>query len=141
MSEFLDQLKQSVDNGVFNSDAAKKINEVDALADKKLAAGLDNLEMVKATAANPVPASQDEVEKANLEYQNAMELIIERDKLLNIIATLIDIDYQVNESIRDMNEYVEETAARLDIANPKHSEVFETINKIREKYKSVNINQ
>jgi len=77
MSDFLEKLKKAADTGEFNSEAAKKILEINELADKKLGNGteadLENLkeklkrrvagelEEVKATEAVPEEVEATEV--------------------------------------------------------------------------------
>ena len=83
MSKFLEELKKAADTGEFNSDAAKKINEIDELAEKK-ATGMSVDELTesleKRIEANPaVAVTEEEALELNSQYEKKMEEIKKQD--------------------------------------------------------------
>jgi len=121
MSKFLEELKKAADTGEFNSDAAKKINEIDELAEKK-ATGMSVDELTesleKRIEANPaVAVTEEEALELNSQYEKKMEEIKKQDAENKRIAlaetaktqlkTLIEIEDMVKLSIQDMMFHIE----------------------------------
>jgi len=142
---FLDNLKQSLDKGEFNSEAAKTINQLDELANgalhraKQGSGGIEqNLqtEIKKHNMAAP-PVTKAEAEEANRIAEAQMEAVKENNAVLKVIATLLNIEEMVYESVKDMTYHIYEIEDRFDIENPAHKEIFVAVNKIKEKYGSL----
>jgi hypothetical protein len=111
MSKFLEDLKKAADSGEFNSDAAKKINEISEAAEDK-ATNMDTNELEsslkKRMEETPVePLSDDEITELNSEYEEKMAEIKEVDAANNQLAILIEIEDMVKASINDMLEHVD----------------------------------
>ena len=155
MSDFLENLKKAADNGEFNSEAAKKILEVNELAEKKLAganspedleklktslierAKADEVEETKDLKAIP---SEEEVLELNSEYEKKMEQIKKLDIVNAQLATLIEIEDMVVLSIEDMFSFVTELDNRFTLEfeekNPIFDNLYQKIEEIKLKYKS-----
>ena len=90
MSDFLENLKKSVDEGTFNSEAAKKINTVDELAEEKLeeksTGEIDEALHERVFAGGIRTVDEDEVAKLNSEYEEKMK---ERAKEEILLAQLL----------------------------------------------------
>lgn len=140
MSEFLKNLKQAVDDGEFNSDAANKINEIGNAAEK--IKFTDN-EEVEAKAKEridkiePEVVSEEEIEKIKSDYEMKMAEIEKQDIVNRQLATLIQIEDMVNLSILDMFGFVDE----LDVVFEKelkedsaYSDLANKVNKIKTKF-------
>ena len=73
MSDFLDNLKKSVEEGEFNSEAAKKINQVDDLAEQvleeKSVQEIEDSVLDTAVAGGVRTVDEDEVARLNSEYE------------------------------------------------------------------------
>ena len=146
MSDFLENLKKAADNGEFNSEAAKKILEVNELADRKLKE-LDTEQLQdslqKRMEESPVPEtklSEEEVLELNSEYEKKMEQIKLVDTANLQLATLIEIEDMVKASIGDMMGHVDELEARfekeLEAENQFFGDLYLKIEEIKTKYKS-----
>lgn len=139
MSEFLENLKKAADEGIFNSEAAKKILEVNELADKKLGKGtpedfeklketlekrLENTDKTKETKS----LTEEEVIEINSEYEKKMKKIKETDVANAQIATLLEIEDMVKASITDMFDFIGtlnvEFKDKLDESRSKYSDEF-----------------
>ena len=107
MGEFLDDLNKAVESGEFNSDAAKKINEIDKLANSKtLAQSLEDLD--KRLEANGVKdVSAEEVATLNSQYEKQMEKFKEDDMINAQTTTLIEIQNMVKLTISDMFDFID----------------------------------
>ena len=142
MAKFLDDLKNAVDKGEFNSDAAKKINEIDKLADKKENAfGLIGKRLDETGYAKSV--SEEEAAAINSDYEKKMEEIKKQNMVNKQLATLIEIEDLVKADINDMMSFIDELedkfAKEFDEENPICGELNQKIEQIKLKYNS-NIN-
>ena len=134
MSSFLKNLKDAVDNGEFNSDAAKKINEIDMLADTTITTKKSDKIEIKTV-------SDEEVALINSEYEKQMENIRIIDEINNKIKTLIDIDEMILNSVIDMNTFILEIknkfSAEFDGNDTRFTKLQEKINELNSKYGSI----
>ena len=139
MSEFLDNLKNAVEKGNFNSEAAKKINEIDKLADEKkgstpqlnyIADKIDDgtIKLKKGT--------EEEIESAMTEYEEKMEKFKKQDLILNQIAALQNMSFMIQMSIQDMNEFIRTLEEKFDVSDDENKALFDEINAMKKKYKT-----
>lgn len=159
-SSFLENLKKSVEEGEFNSEAAKKILEIAELADRK-AKGMTVDELNKNVGDRvkesglAKPVSEEEALELNSEYEKKMaeiKLIEDENKrvadLRNMIdtqlKTLIEIEEMVKASFEDMHSFVDELENKFekefDEENPMFADLAQKIDEISNKYSSININ-
>lgn len=146
MSDFLENLKKAADNGEFNSDAAKKILEINELADTKIGSGSpEEVEKLKETIEKRQegviePVSEEKAIEANTEYEKKMELFKKQDAVNNHLATLIEIEDMVKLSIADMMGHVEELESgfkkELETKDPMFNDLASKIEEIKSNYKS-----
>lgn len=144
---FLENLKKAVETGEFNSDAAKKIIEINKLADNKinrttkidLDKSIEDLEKSiedKLKIGGIRTVSEEEAKMYNSQYEEKMQEITKTDAENKRIADLIDaadnqlsvlteIEDMVKLSINDMMTFVEEL-------KQKFSKEFEEKNSITE---------
>jgi len=139
-SQFLEGLKKAADTGEFNSEAAKKINEIDELANKKKNAfGLVGDRIEKSGYAESV--TEEEAEELNSEYEKKMEKIKKQDVVNIQLATLIDIEHMVKLSVEDMMSFVNELednfSKEIEEENPMYGELSLKIENIKSKYNSI----
>jgi hypothetical protein len=147
-SDFLNNLKKAVDTGEFNSDAAKKINEVDELATKKFGVNFSSeeelsalnekiIETAKADGVKTV--SKEEVAEINSKYDKEMELIRQKDAANKFLANLIDIEDTVMACVIDMFSYVNELDDNLKDKwdNPIYTSLKLKVDEIKSKYSSI----
>lgn len=149
MSEFLDNLKKAADMGEFNSDAAKKILDINKLADSKLGNGskedLENLKKnIEEKYKNSVePVTEEKALEANSEYDRKMDQLKKMDFINAQIATLTDIEDAVKLTIEDMFSFVDELEKQfkkmLEDNDPLLKPLSDKIEEIKSKYSS-NIN-
>jgi hypothetical protein len=148
---FLDNLKKAVETGEFNSEAAKKIIEIDKLADeKKNALGLVTDRIEKSGFAKSV--SEEEAAVLNSDYEKQLALIKKQDEenkriadLTNLVdtqlATLVEIESMVKLSIEDMLLFADELEGRFQLEfkaeNPMFGELSQKIKQIKSKYNSI----
>ena len=117
-NNFLDNLKKAVETGEFNSEAAKKIIEINKLADIKLnqaaststdpTKALENSLDERLNKAGVKTVTAEEAQELNSQYEQRMEAIRLQDTINQQVATLIDIEDMVKASIDDMFSYVTE---------------------------------
>jgi hypothetical protein len=134
-SPFLENLKNAVDKGEFNSEAAKKINAIDELADGKIDSEEKVEERLKTAGIKTV--TEEEAEVINAEYEKKMLEIKERDLVLQQIKTLQEIDETVMLSVMDMRDFIQTLEESFDKENPIHVDIFTEIEKIKNKYSSI----
>lgn len=146
MSDFLENLKKAADNGEFNSDAAKKILEVNELANQKSSElDTDQLKesLQKRMEESPVPetkVTEEEMLELNSEYEKKMEQIKVTDTANAQLAILIEIEDMVKASIGDMFEFTDELEAKFEkefeAENPFFGDLHLKIEELKSKYKS-----
>ena len=150
-SSFLENLKKSVDNGEFNSEAAKKIIEIDKLADeKKNALDLVQDRLEKSGYAKSV--TEEEVTALNSQYEIEMEAIKKKDEenkkiaemhniADNSLRTLLEIEDMVKASIIDMFSYVDELNSEFGNEFKNENLIFgelsQKLKQIQSKYSSI----
>ena len=150
MNDFLNNLKKAADNGEFNSDAAKKINEISELADIKLTGNTEtNIEKLKEslkkriTDTNKTNAvTEEEALELNSEYEKKMEKIKKQDAVNTQLATLIEIEDMVKASILDMFSFTDELENKFEkefkLKDPMFDDLVKKIRKIKNKYNYIN---
>jgi hypothetical protein len=148
MSEFLENLKKAADNGEFNSEAAKKINQINELAETKLTGNSENdIENLKEILKERIENSEIETvseEKAlelNSEYERKMEEIKKQDAINTQLATLIDIEDMVKLSVGDMFSFINELDNKFEKEFkeeiPMFGDLLVKIKEIKSKYNSI----
>jgi hypothetical protein len=144
MGTFLDDLKKSVETGEFNSEAAKKIIEVNKLADEKEKQNpfklvIDRIE--KSGFAES--ATEEEAIVLNSEYEKKMEEIKKQDAVNKQLATLIEIEDMVKATINDMMSFVDELEHKFekefDAEDPMFGELNQKIEQIKTKYSEITL--
>jgi predicted SprT family Zn-dependent metalloprotease len=137
-SDFLKNLKNAVETGEFNSDAAKKINEINNLADTKTASESEQALNKRLESVGVKILSEDDVE-LNSQYEQKMEEIKKQDAANKVLATLIEIEDMVKASIEDMLSHVieleDEFSKEFETKNPIYGDLSQKIEQIKTKYK------
>jgi hypothetical protein len=139
---FLENLKKAVEDGDFNSDAAKKIIEINELADTIAPTGDAEANLEKRLKeAGVKTVTEEEAALINSEYEKKMEEVKKQDAVTKQLATLIDIEEMVKASIDDMQSYIEELEHKFEKEfteeNPMFGELYQKIDEIKSKYKSI----
>jgi predicted nuclease with TOPRIM domain len=149
MSEFLENLKKAADNGEFNSEAAKKILEINELADTKIGDGSPkDLEKLKESLEKRVKEAgevkavrEEEALELNSEYEKKMEQIKKLDMVNAQLATLIEIEDMVKASVEDMFSFTDELETRFEkefvAEDPMFGDLFQKIEELKSKYNAV----
>lgn len=137
-SDFLKNLKNAVETGEFNSDAAKKINEINNLADTKTASESEQALNKRLESVGVKILSEDDIE-LNSQYEQKMEEIKKQDAANKVLATLIEIEDMVKASIEDMLSHVIELedkfSKEFETKNPIYGDLSQKIEQIKTKYK------
>lgn len=149
MGNFLEDLKNAADSGEFNSEAAKKIIEINELADKKIGDGTEaDVERLKDAVNKRVPeteevksVSEEDALELNSEYEKKMAQLKKIDTVNAQLATLIEIEDMVKASIVDMFSFVEELNIVFDKEfeeeDPLYGDLSQKLEQIESKYKSI----
>lgn len=139
MSEFLNDLKKSIDDGKFNSDAAKKINLIDEEANHIDPNKAEKLIEKRLKESGTKVSSEEDVVGKNLEYDKKMEDIKHRDVILQQIATIQEMEHMVSLSVQDMFEFLKtlETNFNFDEENETNKELYDEIKRVKEKFSSI----
>lgn len=151
MNPFLENLKNSVDKGEFNSEAAKKIIEISKLAETKVPVGgfkseedlkeLQNSIDKRVQGAGVKSVSEEEALKLNSDYEKKMQEIKEEDAINQQVVTLVDIEDMVKLSIRDMLSFVTELEDKfkkeIEEKKPTHIVLATKIEELKNKYSTI----
>jgi hypothetical protein len=133
MNPFLENLKKSVETGEFNSEAAKKIIEIDKNADN--AKGLilteeEKNELAKkrlGTVLEGAVVTEEEVLKLNSEYDKKMAEVKKQDAVNKQLATLIEIEDMVKLSVDDMVSFIKELEDKFKKEFDENDPIFEKL--------------
>jgi len=159
MSDFLEKLKNAVENEEFNSEGAKKILEVNKLAENKIDMGIERLKetLMKREASSEEldetkAVSEEEMLELNSQYEEKMKALKDEERKNKEIAdhenmvhqqliTLMDIEAMVKASIGDMFEFVDGLESRFDeeleAKDPRFVDIILKIKEIKSNYKSI----
>ena len=142
MGTFLDDLKKSVETGEFNSEAAKKIVEVDKLAEEKAKGNAFKMVIDRLEKAGFVESgTEEEAIVINSEYEKEMEKIKKQDAVNKQLATLIDIEDMVKATVNDMMSFVDELEDKFkkefEAEDPMFGELNQKIEQIKTKYNEI----
>ncbi len=135
-SDFLNNLKKAVETGEFNSEAAKRFNEINERANIAVNNSLSINQMEK-IEENLKSVSEEEAALAEKKYWEKMEEIKEKDLILQQIKTLIEVEESVAASVLDMKGFIDTLEESFDKHNPSHQSLFTEIEKIKSKYSSI----
>lgn len=137
MSNFLDNLKKAVDNGEFNSDAAKKIDEIGKLAEVLSANGVNVKKAVEERLENSGIRLVTDEDNAILEREFDKKLsAMNKEELLDKqLAMLIDIEDTVLLSIGDMLSHIQDLKENFG-DKLENTKLNKKIEEIELKYKS-----
>ena len=143
MGKFLDDLKNAVNEGDFNSEAAKKIIDIDKntgntrgllLTDEEK----EKLEKNKKTMLN---VTEEDAASANLEYAKKIEIIKKQDALNGQLRMLAEIEDTIKASIAYILSFVDELkdkfSKEFEAADPLFGELLEKSKQIKDKYSSI----
>jgi hypothetical protein len=138
MSSFLDNLKKAVETGEFNSDAAKKINEISELASNITKSEKELEESLNERLLNSgiKTVTEEEVKTFNSEHDEKMSAIRKQDAINLEIKTLIEVEEMVALTIGDMFEHLKSVKERNSLDDPANSDLAKKIEEIELKYKS-----
>ena len=151
MSTFLDDLKNSVEKGEFISEAAKKIIEINKLAETKVPVGgfkseedlkeLQNSIDKRVQEAGVKSIGEEEALKLNSEYEKQMEIIKKRDAINQQLVTLVDIEDMVKLSIKDMLSFVTELEEKfgkeIEALDPAFKDLAVRLEELKNKYSTI----
>ena len=137
MSDFLDNLKNSLDKGEFNSEAAKKILDVDKRAENAKGLSEEDQKKLKELIAKEA-VSPEEAAKHNTEYEAKMKALKEIDGVNAQLANLIDMEDMIEASIKDMmgfiNELEDKFSKQIEEKNPIYDQLRLKIEAIKLRY-------
>ena len=133
MNPYLENLKKAVETGDFNSEAAKKIIEIDKNADN--AKGLFLTEEEKNELAKKrldavlegTVVTEEEILKINSEYDKKMEEIKKQDAVNKQLATLVEIEDMVKLSVDDMISFIKELEDKFKKEFEENNPIFEKL--------------
>ena len=148
MSDFLENLKKAADEGEFNSEAAKKILEINELADKKIGEATPaDLERIQESLEKRqgeelvAPVSEEKVIEVNTEYEKKMAQLKKLDAVNAQLAILIEIEDMVKLSVEDMFGFTDELEAKFkkefETEDPMFGDLSQKIEEIKSKFKSI----
>jgi len=136
--DFLKNLKDSLDKGEFNSDAAKKINEIDSKADemmKSKSIGVINKSVedkIKSTGIKNI--GKDQLEELNSQYEKQMNERAKEEIILATIATFENIEFEIDSKINDLIGLINDVNRDYDNDDEKCVELFKKIKELQDKY-------
>jgi hypothetical protein len=141
MSDILKNLQDALDNGDFNSEAAKKIKEIDERADDfaemKTTEQMEESLIGKAVEEGGIKTGEDvdkeKVAELNSEYEKKMEERAKEEVVYATIAGLMNLDEELEEKLYGLGVYVRNLRAEY-MGNPLNDDLFKKLDELEEKY-------
>ena len=138
MSNFLENLKNAADNGEFNSDAAKKINEIDEKANDftkmKTTEQMEESLTEKALEVGIKTVSEEDVAKLNSEYEEKMKIRAKEEILLATVVTMINMDEEINGKVEELRLFIADQKKQFDPEDDVHKELYKKIDELTFNY-------
>jgi len=144
-SDFLNNLKKTVEAGEFNSEAAKKIIEIADLADRKIGSTVAIDAAMEAAEREGAIQTVTEQEAAalNSAYEAKMANIKKQDAINLQIATLVDFEDIIKASVDEMFSFIEELDAKFEAEfkseDPMFGELYQKIENLKSEYNKIKI--
>ena len=139
---FLNDLKKAVEDGNFNSDAAKKINEIDKQANKlnkeKSQEELKQSINEKVEESGVKNVDKDKVSELNSEYEEKMQHRAKEETILATIATLENLDNEIEKNKEDLFLFIQQQKNKYDPNDEDCNKLYEKINELDYKYEFLN---
>jgi hypothetical protein len=136
-SNFLENLKKAVDNGEFNSEAAKKINDIDKLADEKVG-NAKQLIQKRLDEVGIKTVTEEDVEVLNSEYEEKMKRIKRIDEANVCLVDLINREERIISEIRKMievaNNAKKDYAVEFEANDPVFMDLLAKVNQINKEF-------
>lgn len=148
--DFLNDLKESLDKGDFNSEAANKINEIveksEGFEDKKVPEMEEDLKkMVESEGGVKESVSEEELPELNTEYEQKMAHFKKMDKINSEVATLINIDEKLLNLHTELSNLIDVLRKKYEGENQEFPELKilnEKMSELENKYNlNVNVNK
>ena len=137
-SPFLENLKKSVEEGDFNSEAAKKIIEIDKLAETMKASAAEKSLNDRLEKAGVKIVTEEEAAAINPQYEKQMADIKKQDAVNQQVATLIEIKDMVKLSILDMLSFTKELEEKFtkefEAKDPIFNDLYLQIQEVKNKF-------
>lgn len=138
-NNFLEDLKKAVEDGNFNSDAAKRINDIDKAANDvnknkskdEIKKSID--EKVENSGAKTV--DEDKVAELNSKYEEKMQQRAKEETIYATIATLDNLDNEIEKARNDLFLFIQQQRNKYDPDDSDCAELYEKINELTNKYK------
>mgnify|MGYP006290691971 CR=1 FL=1 len=138
-NNFLEDLKKAVEDGNFNSDAAKRINDIDKAANDvnknkskdEIKKSID--EKVENSGAKTV--DEDNVAELNSKYEEKMQQRAKEETIYATIATLDNLDNEIEKARNDLFLFIQQQRNKYDPDDSDCAELYEKINELTNKYK------
>jgi len=137
-SEFINNLKRAVEEGDFNSDAAKKINEIDKEANNiKKNKSKDDIEKSinnRIKDSNAKTVDKDKIAELNSKYENEMQNRAKEEKIYATIATLDNLEYAIDKAFDELKSFIIQQKTKYDSNDESCKELYEKMDKLINKY-------
>ena len=141
MSDILKNLQDALETGDFNSDAAKKIKEIDERADDfatmKTTEQMEDSLIGKAVEEGGIKTGEDvdkeKVAELNSEYEKKMEERAKEEVIYAIIAGLMNLDEELEEKLYGLGVYIRNLREEY-MGNPLNDALFKKLDELEEKY-------
>lgn len=144
MSDFLDNLKNAVDYGVFNSDAAhkiNKINEINETAEKFSETNcVDELhgkvnKRIEDSNVDGI-AEVENIPEINSNYDERMKDIIKRDKHMAMLCEIVELHNKIEDNVNIITDLIVVAKGQIDSI-----ELTTIINDFEGTYNNINLKQ
>lgn len=140
MGKFLENLRNAVESGEFNSDAAKRINEIALGADKIKINSEEDLKELETKLKSSVPVKEltdEEKKQLSLENEKYEEQIKEENKINSLIASIMNQDDSIMLMIEEHVNQLTTIEESYIGDKEKYQNILDIINKFRSKYSNL----
>lgn len=134
-NSFLDGLKNALDSGEFNSDAAKYITEIHKAAENvDIRETEEKLEKNREAIVN-APVDADEIKKREEEYEEKITKLKRLDSINATLVSIINLEADVNDALTNLKSYIDEIEEDFIGDESEYEELKEKLEKIKKHFK------
>lgn len=130
---FLDNLKDVLDNGKFNSQAAIHLNKIHEAAENVDAREVE--EKLKKSYEDVKPVGEEEAEEMNKVYEDKISKLRELDEINKALVSLINLEANVNDALEILKNETNAIDTEFIIDAPQYDDLYAKIKEIKKHFK------
>ena len=115
---FLEELKKGLETGDYNSEAAKKVLEINKMVESKSYKGVDLDKLEKKEAV-----SKEVALEVNKNVEDSLLIDVKNDRTLKYFADIKNLEKSIHDAVFRLGDYYEEVKKDMDVIGKNYTEL------------------